>query len=124
MRKALLPNDRNPYLLAGTKHKGLSPHQIRTSFHKAVKNIGIVGERKNIANTTFGAPVPHSLRHSYAINTLKHVRQQGKSPQNALPVLATYMGHSEYKHTLKYLKVLDAGQRQELLNFVTSKGTI
>jgi hypothetical protein len=34
------------------------------------------------------------------------------------------MGHSEYKHTLKYLKVLDAEQRQGLVDFVTSQGAI
>jgi hypothetical protein len=27
------------------------------------------------------------------------------------------MGHSEYKHTVKYLKVLDAKQRQGLASF-------
>ena len=44
-----------------------------------------------------------------------------KSPQNALPVLAVYMGHSEYKHTIKYLKVIDAEQRQGLLDAAASQ---
>lgn len=124
LRKALLGDDRNPYLLAGINHKGFSTEQVRRAFHHAVKDIGLAGTRKTIANTTFASPTPHSLRHSYAINTLKRIKQQGKSPQNALPVLAAYMGHSEYKHTVVYLKVLDAEHRQGLVNFVTSKGTI
>ena len=33
-------------------------------------------------------------------------------------VLAAYMGHSEYKHTIKYLKFLDAYQRLGLVNFI------
>ena len=68
----------------------------------------------------FSAPTPHSLRHSFAVNTLRRIKKRGKSPQNALPVLATYMGHSEYKHTMKYLKVVDAEQRQGLADFVGS----
>ena len=124
LRKTLLPGDHNPYFLAADHHKGFSTHQASRAFHQAVKDIGLEGSRKTIANTTFGSPTAHSLRHSFAINTLKRIREQGKSPQNALPTLAAYMGHSEYKHTLTYLKVLDANQRQGLVHFVTSKGTL
>jgi len=31
------------------------------------------------------------------------------------------MGHSEYKHTVKYLKMIDANQRQGLLEFALTK---
>lgn len=121
LRKVLISDEGNPYLLAGSDNKGLSQFQLRSAFHLAVKDIGITALRKTMANTTFGTTTPHSLRHSFAINTLKRIKQQGKSPQNALPVLAGYMGHSEYKHTLKYLKCLDAEQRQGLVNFVISQ---
>lgn len=124
LRKALLPDDHNPFLLVANHNKGLSSYQVSRAFHQAVKDIGLAQLRKTIANTTFGAPIPHSLRHSFAINTLSRIRSQGKSVQNALPTLAAYMGHSEYKHTLVYLKVLDANQRQGLVHFVTSKGTL
>ena len=122
LRKALIPDDHNPCLLAPNCHKGLSPYQVSKTFHQALQDIGLEGSRKTIANTTFGSPTPHSLRHSFAINTLNRIRPQGRSVQNALPVLAAYLGHSEYKHTLVYLKVLDAHQRQGLVHFVTSQG--
>jgi len=32
-----------------------------------------------------------------------------------------YMGHVEYKHTIKYLKVLDTEHRNRLFSFVTSQ---
>ena len=66
------------------------------------------------------SPTPHSLRHSFAINTLKRIKEQGKSAQNALPVLSVYMGHTKYTYTVTYLKFLDADQRQDLADFVTS----
>ena len=124
LRKTLLSDDHNPSLLVANHNKGLSSYQLSITFHRAVNDIGLAELRKTIANTTFGAPTPHSLRHSFAINTLSRIRAQGKSVQNALPTLAAYLGHSEYKHTLVYLKVLDANQRQELVHFVTSKGTL
>jgi len=124
LRNSLAGNDRNPYLLVGKNLKGLSPAQVTRVFHQAVTDLDLAGERKTIANTTFGYPTPHSLRHSFAINTMMRIKQQGKSPQNALPVLADYMGHSKYNYTLKYLTVLNAEQRQGLAHFVTSKGTL
>ena len=124
LRKALLPDDHNLYLFAGQEQNGLSTYHVYKTFHRAVRDINLEQSRKTIANTTFGSPTAHSLRHSFAINTLKRIREQGKSPQNALPTLAVYMGHSKYKHTLTYLKVLDANQRQGLVHFVTSKGTL
>ena len=124
LRKTLIPDDHNPSLLLANHNKGLSTYQVSRAFHQAVKDIGLAQSRKTIANTTFGSPTAHSLRHSFAINTLKRIREQGKSPQNALPTLAAYLGHSEYKHTLVYLKVLDANQRQGLVHFVTSKGAL
>jgi integrase/recombinase XerD len=124
IRKCLLDKARNPYLLAGRNHKGLSQDRVRAAFHRCVRDIGLSTSRKTMANTTFGSPTPHSLRHSFAINTLKRIKLQGKCPQNALPVLAAYMGHSTYKNTFTYLKVLDAQQRQGLVHFVTSRGTL
>jgi integrase/recombinase XerD len=121
LRKTLIPDDHNPSLLVANSNEGLSIHQVSSTFHRAVKNIGLTQSRKTIANTTFGAPTPHSLRHSFAINTLKRIREQGKSTQNALPTLAAYLGHSKYEHSFIYLKVLDAHQRQGLFYFAISK---
>ncbi len=69
----------------------------------------------------FASPTPHSLRHSFAVNTLKCIKERGDCPQHALPVLAAYMGHLSYQHTAKYLKFIDAEQRQGLLDFTISK---
>ena len=65
----------------------------------------------------FSQPTPHSLRHSFAVNTLLNIKERGQSPQNALPVLAAYMGHAEYKYTSVYLMVMDAMSRKNLVDF-------
>ncbi len=116
-RSALIENDINPYLFIGRAQNRLGDQRIRVIFHDAVSQIGINSPRKIIGDTVFGKPTPHSLRHTFAVNTLKSAIARKQSPQNVLPVLATYMGHVEYRHTMKYLRVVDAESRVSLLNF-------
>jgi len=120
-RTALTESLQNPYLFIGGKHIGLNDNRIRMVFHKALKRIGIQRARQVIGNTIFGKPTPHSLRHSFAINTLNSAVARGQAAQNVLPVLAAYLGHVEYRHTMKYLKVLDAKSGIRLLNFAGSQ---
>ncbi len=121
VRSALRDNDRNPFLFPGQGRKPLSDKRIYQAFHQTVRDIGLRQPRRIIANTTFGAPTPHSLRHSFAVNTLKRIKKQGGSPQKALPILSVYMGHRKYRYTAVYLKVLDARQRQGLVDFNISR---
>ena len=121
VRRALLGAEKNPYLLICGKDKKLTRTQLYPTFRRAVKAIGLDQSKQVLANTTFGSPTPHGLRHAFAVNTLKRIKHQGKSPQNALPILAAYMGHCHYKHTGVYLKVIDAQQRLELYNFTKSR---
>jgi integrase/recombinase XerD len=116
-RNVLRANDENPYLLAGRREKPLTGYQVRHLFHKTLKRMGLNQPRRVIGNVNFSGPVPHSLRHSFAVNTLLRVKDRGESAQNAMPVLAVYMGHSDYKHTSVYLRVADAITRQHLLDF-------
>ncbi|MGB5746751.1 MAG: tyrosine-type recombinase/integrase [Desulfobacterales bacterium] len=121
VRRMLWGTDANAYLLAMSKEKPFYDQFIRRRFHQAVGEIGLNSPRQSIGNTNIGAPVPHCLRHSFAVNTLKRIKAQGKSAQHALPVLAAYLGHSEYKHTEKYLKLLDAEHRHRLVNFISTQ---
>jgi len=116
-RQALRRQDDNPYFLAGRRKKPLTDEQVRHLFRNTVKNMGLYQPRRVIGNVNFSQPVPHSLRHSFAVNTLLRIKDRGESAQNALPVLAVYMGHSHYKNTSVYLRVADALSRQRLVDF-------
>ncbi len=120
VRRRLLGDGVNQYLLANYTGRGLNDNRVRLVFHRAISDIGLDQPRQVIGNLNISSPTPHSMRHSFAVNTLKRVKERGKSAQNALPVLAAFMGHSEYKHTIKYLKVLDAQQRLGLVNFIST----
>lgn len=117
VRKQLCPTDQNPYLLVARTQKTLSDYQVRCAFHQAVKDMELDQPRRIIGNVNFSQPSPHSLRHSFAVNTLIKIKAWGESPQRALPVLAAYMGHSEYKYTSVYLRVADALSRKNLVDF-------
>jgi len=123
-RMNLCGNDQNQYLLAGRGHALLRDQDIRFAFHRAVRQMGLYQPKQVIGNVTFGAPVPHSLRHSFAINTLNKIRARGQSPQHALPVLATYMGHRKYQYTGAYLKVKDAQHRMGLIEYAKSRAVV
>jgi integrase/recombinase XerD len=120
-RAALIEHDINPYLFIGGMRKRLGDHRIRVVFHSAVRQIGIDSPRKVIGDTIFGKPTPHSLRHSFAIYTLRSAIARKQSSRNVLPVLAAYLGHTEYRHTMKYLRVVDAESRTRLLNFAETR---
>ncbi len=119
LRNTLLPVDnQNPYLLVRDQDKGLYKQQVRNYFHQAIKEIGLTQAKQIIGNTNISGTTPHSLRHSFAVNTLRRIKERGDSPQNALPVLAVYMGHKKYTYTIYYLKLIDADQHRNLVDFM------
>ena len=120
VRWCLLADVDNKYLLANSTARGLNDNRVRSVFHQAVSDIGLEQPRQITGNLNISCPTPHSLRHSFAVNTLSGVKKRGGCPNNALPVLATYMGHSNYMYTIKYLKVIDAQQRLGLVNFINT----
>jgi integrase len=116
VRDTMCPHDQNPYFLIGGILRPIRDYWIRALFHKAVKKIGLDQPRYIIGRVNFSHPTPHSLRHSFAVNTLLNIKERGQSPQHALPVLAAYMGHSLYKYTSVYLRVMDAMSRKKLVD--------
>ena len=121
VRSALRADDQNPYFLAARNKRRIRDDQLRDAFHQAVEDIGLSSAKQTIGNITFGKPVPHSLRHAFAINTLKHIKERGQSTQRALPVLAVYLGHRKYQYTAAYLKVKDAKDIPGLIAFAKSQ---
>jgi len=121
VRDAFMAEDQNPYLLVRNEKKGLNDQRLRFVFHRAAHDIGIERPRQVIGRMVFASPTPHSLRHSFAVNTFRCIKEQGDCPRHALPVLAAYLGHRIYQHTAKYLKFIDSKQRQGLYEFATSQ---
>ncbi len=115
-----LRRNQNKYMFPGIGQFRIGRNFVCSAFHNATEAIGVANKKKLINNVSFGKTTSHSLRHSFAINTLKRIKARGESPQNALPFLSTYMGHAKYQYTAVYLKALDAAKRKGLFE-ITSK---
>jgi len=124
VRKSLLRNDQSSYLLVGANQLPLNPDRVRYLFVKVLKDMGLDQPRRVIGNVNFAQPTPHSLRHSFAVDTLLRIKQRGESAQSALPVLAAYMGHCKYNYTSVYLRVTDALSRKQLVDFALWRRTM
>ncbi|MGB9440332.1 MAG: tyrosine-type recombinase/integrase [Desulfobacterales bacterium] len=63
VRRCLLADVDNKYLLANSTERGLNDNRVRTVFHRAVSDIGLEKPRQIIGNVNISSPTPHSLRH-------------------------------------------------------------
>jgi integrase len=61
-------------------------------------------------------PHLHDLRHRFAIETLQRWYQDGEDVERRLPILSTYLGHTEVRDTYWYLSA-----RPELLKFAQER---
>ena len=120
-RRALIENDDNPFLFAASAKLPLRDWHLRDAFRRAVREIGEDVPARTFGDTVFGRPTPHSLRYSFAANTLRRAADNGINPQRVLPVLSAYMGHCRYEYTAAYLKVLDPDRRAGLIAFAKSQ---
>jgi integrase/recombinase XerD len=121
LRKTHFQNKDNLFMFPGKGCERISCNRIYPVFNQILTDTGLKQKKRTIDTMCFGATTPHSLRHSFAVNTLKKIKERGDSPQHALPVLSAYMGHSKYRYTAVYLKVLDAKHRRHLIDFSISK---
>ena len=66
-----------------------------------------------------GRQVPrlHDLRHSFAVHSLTAWYRQGADVQRLLPVLSTYLGHSDLEGTKVYLSMTPELLQQASLRF-------
>jgi integrase len=63
VRRTLLGNVANNYLLANYADRGLNDGRVRRVFDQAVSDIGLEQPRQIIGNVNISSPTPHSLRH-------------------------------------------------------------
>jgi integrase len=86
-----------PYLFLSTKGNRLDGGDLRRTFHKLSRKIGLRGPAAS------RGPRLHDLRHRFASNCLLRWYQAGEDPERQLPVLSTYLGHVRWADTYWYL---------------------
>lgn len=100
----------NSHLFIGYDGKPIKIKTIRNRWE----------ELRQLANlTTAGKwqPCLHDFRHTFAVNRLVLWYKEGKDVQNLLPILSTYMGHTQLSHTSVYLTMTGELLREANLLF-------
>jgi integrase len=86
-----------PYLFLSTMGNQLDGGDIRRTFYRLSRQIGLRG-----LGVRHG-PRLHDLRHRFASKCLLRWYQTGQDPEQQLPVLSTYLGHVRWADTYWYL---------------------
>jgi len=88
--------------------KKFSRDSLSHTFRGYVQQSGISSGRRSHPGVTFGEPRLHSLRHTFAVHRLLKWYRDGVPYINSkLPLLATYMGHVDFRYTQTYLFITE-----------------
>jgi integrase len=90
------------YLFVDKYGNKLDHSIISSRFKKARDLAGI----KRTDGSLF-QPRIHDLRHTFAVNRLIAWYDSGMDVQRLLPILSTYLGHTQLAHTSVYLTMTD-----------------
>lgn len=96
-RDQLLPAATSPALLISTKGARLRPSNVHPTFRGLTQQAGLRPASSSCR------PRPHDLRHTFAVSTMLDAYRSGGDPAVVLPILSTWMGHTEPRDTYWYL---------------------
>ncbi|RWO26668.1 tyrosine-type recombinase/integrase [Mesorhizobium sp.] len=88
---------RSSFFLATRTGAPLAPSTVQAAFDRLRLSVGING------GTATRRPRLHDLRHTFAVHRLTDWYRQGEDVQRLLPVLSTYLGHTDLEGTKVYL---------------------
>mgnify|MGYP001235092714 CR=1 FL=1 len=111
-RRGELAQGETSFLLANRDGTRLASSTVQAAFD-ALRRI------VEVHRTASGRQIPrlHDLRHSFAVHSLTAWYRQGADVQRLLPVLSTYLGHSDLEGTKVYLSMTPELLQQASLRF-------
>jgi site-specific recombinase XerD len=116
-RRGGLAQGETSFLLANRDGTRLASSTVQAAFDALRHIAGIHGK-------TSGCRVPRlqDLRHSFAVHSLTAWYRQGADVQRLLPVLSSYLGHSDLEGTKVYLSMTPELLEQAALRFARYAG--
>ena len=89
---------RSAFFLTTRAGAPLAPRTVQAAFDQLRLSVGIDGR-----STAMRKPRLHDLRHTFAVHRLTDWYRRGEDVQRLLPVLSTYLGHTDLEGTKVYL---------------------
>ena len=96
-RQRLQPAPSGPALLVTSRGTRLKPQSVHPVFRSLTDRAGITDA------SSACRPRLHDLRHRFAVLTMLDAYRSGRDPAAVLPVLATWLGHTDPGDTYWYL---------------------
>lgn len=97
VRDRLRPTPVTDTLFVTSTGTRLDQSRVSKVFNRAARQAGLV------PRSALCRPRIHDLRHGFAVGTLLDAYRRGEAVGSVIPRLATYLGHSDPKHTYWYL---------------------
>lgn len=97
LRDRALPEPACPALLVRADGTRLRTPGVQRVFRQLTRQAGL------IPASSACRPRLHDLRHSFAVATMLHAYESGQDPAAVLPVLSTWLGHTDPRDTYWYV---------------------
>jgi integrase/recombinase XerD len=98
LRGAYRPNPEPDAVFISLSGRRLRHSSFNHQFRQLTAAVGVHARSERCR------PRPHDLRHSFAVNTLLDWYRAGVDVAVKMPLLSTYLGHDNPKHTYWYLQ--------------------
>jgi integrase len=92
-----------PFFLTLPARRPYKAYSFSAYFRRVMRHLGIYRPQSTYQGCTQGTPHLHELRRAFAVNRLMRWYREQVDVDAKLPLLATYMGHSNFAHTKTYL---------------------
>lgn len=115
-RDSLLSPPRSSYFFVAEQGGRLHLQHVHQVFWKLSRQIGLRGPKDHTG------PRIHDFRHRFAVETLTSCYRAGHNAALLLPVLSTYLGHSNVRDTYWYLSASPALLQQAAQKLETQWG--
>lgn len=97
LRAVLTPQPGEPAFFVHPAGNRIAYGSVQVMFRTLTHRAGVLARSESCR------PTIHGLRHSFAVKTLVNWYREGADVQARLPLLSTWLGHSDPKHTYWYL---------------------
>jgi integrase len=109
-RDARFPTPSTPAFLLSARGHRMGRQELNATFIKLVRTVGLEGRGAR------ARPRPYDLRHAFTVHTLLDWYRAGEDVDRRMPLLSTYLGHTDPASTYWYLEAVP-----ELLELVTQR---
>jgi integrase/recombinase XerD len=110
LRDTHIPEPATPAFFISARGRRMAREELNRTFTQLIREVGLDGRG------TRARPRPYDLRHALAVRTLLDWHEVGENIDRRMPLLSTYLGHTDPASTYWYLEAVP-----ELLELISRR---